>query len=337
MKIDIHTHIMPAHLPDFDEKFGYKGFVSLHHHTPGKALMMKNGKVFREIEHNCWDPVVRLDECDSHGVDVQVLSTIPVLFNYWAVPEDTLAVARYLNDHLAETVAAHPRRFMGLGTLPLQDTQLAIQELERCMKELGLAGIEIGTHVNEWNLDSPEIFPVLEAAQDLGAAVFIHPWDMRGSETIQKYWLPWLVAMPFESAIAISSLIFGGVLEKLPRLRLAFAHGGGSFGCLLGRIQHGFRVRPDLCQIENDRDPLEYLGRFYVDSLVHDQHALKELLRIYGDNRVILGSDYPFPLGEHHPGSLIEGMDLSHTVRQQLLSGNALEWLNKKAEDFLRN
>lgn len=336
MKIDIHTHIMPAHLPDFDEKFGYKGFVSLHHHTPGKALMMKNGKVFREIEHNCWDPVVRLEECDSHAVDVQVLSTIPVLFNYWAVPEDTLAVSRYLNDHLAEVVAAHPKRFIGLGTLPLQDTQLAIQELERCMNELGLAGIEIGTHVNEWNLDSPEIFPVLEAAQDLGAAVFIHPWDMRGSETIQKYWLPWLVAMPFESAIAISSLIFGGVLEKLPRLRLAFAHGGGSFGCLLGRIQHGFRVRPDLCQIENDRDPLEYLGRFYVDSLVHDQHALKELLRIYGDNRVILGSDYPFPLGEHHPGLLIEGMDLSATVRQQLLSGNALEWLNKKAEDFLR-
>lgn len=336
MKIDIHTHIMPAHMPDFDEKFGYKGFLSLHHHEPGKALMMKEGKVFREIEHNCWDPVVRLQECDDHEVDVQVLSTIPVLFNYWAVPEDTLTVARFLNDHMAETVAAHPKRFIGLGTLPLQDTQLAIQELERCIVELGLAGIEIGTHVNEWNLDSPEIFPVLEAAQDLGAAVFIHPWDMRGSQSIQKYWLPWLVAMPFESAIAISSLIFGGVLEKLPRLRLAFAHGGGSFGCLLGRIQHGFKVRPDLCQVENDRDPLEYLGRFYVDSLVHDQHALKELIRIYGENRVILGSDYPFPLGEHHPGKLIENVDLSNVVKEQLLSGNALEWLNKKAEDFLR-
>lgn len=336
MKIDIHTHIMPAHMPDFDEKFGYKGFLSLHHHEPGKALMMKEGKVFREIEHNCWDPVVRLQECDDHEVDVQVLSTIPVLFNYWAVPEDTLTVARFLNDHMAETVAAHPKRFIGLGTLPLQDTKLAIQELERCIVELGLAGIEIGTHVNEWNLDSPEIFPVLEAAQDLGAAVFIHPWDMRGSQSIQKYWLPWLVAMPFESAIAISSLIFGGVLEKLPRLRLAFAHGGGSFGCLLGRIQHGFKVRPDLCQVENDRDPLEYLGRFYVDSLVHDQHALKELIRIYGENRVILGSDYPFPLGEHHPGKLIENVDLSTVVKEQLLSGNALEWLNKKAEDFLR-
>lgn len=336
MKIDIHTHIMPAHMPDFDEKFGYKGFLSLHHHEPGKALMMKEGKVFREIEHNCWDPVVRLQECDQDSVDVQVLSTIPVLFNYWAVPEDTLIVARFLNDHMAETVAAHPKRFIGLGTLPLQDTKLAIQELERCVVELGLAGIEIGTHVNEWNLDSPEIFPVLEAAQDLGAAVFIHPWDMRGSQSIQKYWLPWLLAMPFESAIAISSLIFGGVMEKLPHLRLAFAHGGGSFGCLLGRIQHGFKVRPDLCQVENERDPLEYLGRFYVDSLVHDQHALKELLRIYGENRVILGSDYPFPLGEHHPGELIEAADVSDIVRAQLLGGNALEWLNKKAEDYLR-
>ncbi len=336
MKVDIHTHIMPAHMPDFDEKFGYKGFLSLHHHEPGKALMIKNNEVFREIEHNCWDPMVRIQECDQHQVDVQVLSTIPVLFNYWAVAEDALEVSRFLNDHMAETVAAHPRRFIGLGTLPLQDTELAIQELERCINELGLAGIEIGTHVNDWNLDSPEIFPVLEAAQDLGAAVFIHPWDMRGSKTIQKYWLPWLVAMPFETAVAISSLIFGGVLEKLPRLRLAFAHGGGSFGCLLGRIQHGFRVRPDLCQVDNDRDPLEYLGRFYVDSLVHDHHALTELIRIYGEDRVILGSDYPFPLGEHHPGKLIENAALDTAIQQKLLSGNAMEWLNKKAEDFLR-
>lgn len=336
MKVDIHTHIMPAHMPDFDEKFGYKGFLNLHHHEPGKALMIKNDKVFREIEHNCWDPMVRIQECDSHQVDVQVLSTIPVLFNYWAVPEDALEVSRFLNDHMAETVAAHPKRFIGLGTLPLQDTDLAIKELERCVNELGLAGIEIGTHVNDWNLDRPEIFPVLEAAQDLGAAVFIHPWDMRGSQTIQKYWLPWLVAMPFETAVAIASLIFGGVLERLPKLRIAFAHGGGSFGCLLGRIQHGYRVRPDLCQVDNERDPLEYLGQFYVDSLVHDQHALGELIRIYGENRVILGSDYPFPLGEHHPGHLIENAALSKAVQDKLLSGNAMEWLNKKAEDFLR-
>lgn len=334
MKIDIHTHIMPRDLPNFDEKFGYKGFISLHHHQHGKAQMIRDGKVFREIEANCWDPVVRLQECDEHAVDVQVLSTIPVLFNYWAVPEDALEVCRYLNDHVAETVAAHPRRFIGLGTLPLQDTQLAIQELERCMGELGLAGIEIGTHINDWNLDDPNLFPVLEAAQDLGAAVFVHPWDMRGTQTIQKYWLPWLVAMPFETAIAISSLIFGGVLEKLPRLRLAFAHGGGSFGCLVGRIQHGYEVRPDLCAVHPIQNPKDYLGRFYVDSLVHEPEALRELIRIYGEKRVILGSDYPFPLGEHRPGTLIEQMGFGAETAERLLSNNALEWLNLPRQQF---
>lgn len=336
MKIDIHTHIMPKDIPNFDEKFGYKGFIQLHHHTHGKALMVKNDRVFREIDANCWDPVVRLQECDQHQVDVQVLSTIPVLFNYWAEPEDCLEVCQFLNDHMAQTVATNPQRFIGLGTLPLQDPHLAVQELERCMRDLNLAGVEIGSHVNEWNLDHEKIFPVLEAAQDLGAAVFVHPWDMRGSDTIQKYWLPWLVAMPFETAIAIASLILGGVLEKLPKLRLAFAHGGGSFGCLIGRIEHGFQVRPDLCHLHKIQQPRDYLGRFYVDSLVHDEGALLELMRIYGEKRVILGSDYPFPLGEHVPGSLIESMNLETQLRQQLLAGNALEWLNQPLEKFQR-
>lgn len=336
LKIDIHTHILPENLPDYDEKFGYKGFVKLHHHEPGKALMVKDGKVFREIEANCWDPAVRLLECDSHKVDVQVLSTIPVLFNYWAVPEDALETARFLNDHIAEAVRNHPRRFVGLGTLPLQDTKLAILELERCMNELGLAGIQLGTHINEWNLDDENLFPVLEAAQDLGAAVFVHPWDMRGTATIQKYWLPWLVAMPFETAIAISSMIFGGVLERLPKLRIAFAHGGGSFGCLVGRIQHGFDSRPDLCHVNDIQDPKSYLGRFWVDSLVHDPDALRDLIRIYGEDKVILGSDYPFPLGESVPGTLVESMSFIPELRARLLSHNALDWLSRSGHDFLR-
>src|SRR5690606_8928327 len=209
-----------------------------------------------------------------------------------------------------------------------QSPKLAIQELERCMGELGLLGVEIGTHVNHWNLDAPELFPVWEAAQDLGAAIFVHPWDMRGSETIEKYWLPWLLAMPFETSIAMASLILGGVLEKLPRLRLAFAHGGGSFGCLLGRIEHGFQMRPDLCNLHDLQDPSAYLKQCYVDSLVHDPGALQELLRIYGPERVLLGSDYPFPLGELQPGKLIASLQLPAETQTRLLSHNALEWLN---------
>src|SRR6185369_4047630 len=127
---------------------------------------------------NCWDAKVRLKECDSSGVSVQVLSTVPIMFSYWAKPQDGLDLARYLNDHLAEVVAASPKRFIGLGTLPLQAPDLAIKELERLVKDLGLAGIQIGSHVNEWNLNDPNLFPVFEAAADLGAAIFVHPWDM---------------------------------------------------------------------------------------------------------------------------------------------------------------
>ena len=189
---------------------------------------MKDDQFFREIQANCWDPQVRMGECQHHGVHMQVLSTVPVMFSYWAPAKDALEVARFLNDHIAEIVARYPGRFEGLGTLPLQDPELSIAELERC-KAMGLKGIQIGSHINDWNLDAPELFSVFEACERLGMAVFVHPWDMMGAQTMPKYWLPWLVGMPAESSRAICSLIFGGVLERLPGLRVAIAHGGGSF------------------------------------------------------------------------------------------------------------
>jgi aminocarboxymuconate-semialdehyde decarboxylase len=328
MKIDLHTHILPKSWPDLRQRYGYGGFVQLEHHGPGCARMVVDGKMFREIQDNCWDPLSRLADCRRHGVDVQVLSTVPVMFSYWAKPEDTYDLARLLNDHLAEVVRQFPRHFVGLGTLPLQAPDLAIRELERCLKELGLRGIEIGSHVNEWNLDHPALFPVFEAAQELGAAVFVHPWDMMGKERMGQYWLAWLVGMPAETALAICSLLFGGVLERLPRLRFCFAHGGGAFPGTIGRIEHGFRVRPDLCALRTDKNPRSYLGKFYLDSLVHDADALRLLIQLVGADRIALGSDYPFPLGEDEPGQLIESMgDLPATTKERLLAGTALEFL----------
>jgi aminocarboxymuconate-semialdehyde decarboxylase len=189
--------------------------------------------------------------------------------------------------------------------------------------------------VNEWNLDAPELFPVFAAAEKLGAAVFVHPWEMMGQEKMQKYWLPWLVGMPAETSRAICSMIFGGVFERLPKLRVAFAHGGGSFPSTIGRIQHGFDCRPDLVAIDNQVPPKNYLGKFYLDSLVHDADMLKFLVKLVGANRVALGSDYPFPLGEDVPGSLIEEMDLDAAVKEQLLNGTALEWLGLTKEKFI--
>ena len=327
MKIDIHTHILPETWPDLDRKFGYSGWISLEHHTKNSAKMMKNGKCFRVIECNCWDPLTRIEECSETNVDVQVLSTVPAMFNYWAKPADTLFVSKLINDHIAMVVDEYPKNFLGLGTLPMQDEKIAIKELERCIKDLGLVGIQIGSNVNGVNLNEKSIFSILEAARDLDASIFIHPWDIMGRDEMEKYWLPWLVGMPAETSRAICSMIFGGVFEQLPDLRVAFAHGGGSFPATIGRIQHGFDVRPDLCAVDSDISPLNHLGKFWVDSLVHDIDMLDYLIDKVGDTKIILGSDYPFPLGEESPGMMIENSDLGASTKNNILFKNAMDWL----------
>lgn len=336
LKIDIHTHIIPADLPDLKKKYGYNGFISLDHHKPCCARMLIDGKFFREIQDNCWDPDVRLKDCEKHNINVQVLSTIPVMFSYWAKPADALDLSMLLNDHIAGIVQKYPDRFVGLGTIPLQDPQRAIKEMERCMK-IGLRGIQIGSHVNDWNLDAPELFPVFEAAQEIGASIFVHPWDMMGKEKMPKYWLPWLVGMPAETSLAICSMIFGGVFEKLPKLKVAFAHGGGSFPATIGRIEHGFNVRPDLVAIDNKENPRKYLKNFYLDSLVHDPMMLEVLINLMGHERIALGTDYPFPLGELSPGKLINSMPYDDKIKERLFSGTALEWLGMNKDRFVKS
>ena len=335
LKIDIHTHIMPRNIPKWADRFGYGDFIHLEDCGECVANMMLGDRFFREVESNCWDPKTRKHECEAHGVNVQVLSIIPVLFHYWAKGPDAYETSRFFNDYIAEVVQRDPQRFIGLGTVPLQDPQLAIKELERCMTELGMVGVEIGSHVNNWNLSAPELFPFFEACERLDAAVFVHPWDMMGKEKMERYWLPWLVGMPAETSLAICSMIFGGVFEKLPNMKVAFAHGGGSFPATISRIEHGFNVRPDLCAIDNNHNPKSYLGKFYIDSLVHDQRILDYLIDLMGADRIALGSDYPFPLGEHVPGKLIESMPYSEHTKEMLLHGSALNWMGLEKSAFI--
>jgi aminocarboxymuconate-semialdehyde decarboxylase len=327
MKIDIHTHIMPDKMPNWAQKFGYGEFIHLEQRNC-KACMMKGDKLFREVEDNCFDAEVRLQEMNEADVNIQVLSTIPVLFNYWAKPADGLETSRFLNDHIAETVVKTPQRFIGIGTVPMQDVDMAITEMERCVHELKMPGLEIGSNINGVNLSEKKFFPFYKRAAELGCALFIHPWEMMGESQMQQYWLPWLVGMPAETSRAICSLIFGGVFQQFPTLRVAFAHGGGSFPLTIGRIEHGYKVRPDLVAVDNPINPREYIGQFWIDSLVHDVKAMQYIIDVMGENKICLGSDYPFPLGEHIPGKLLEEINVAVEIKEKLLYKNALTWLN---------
>lgn len=336
MKIDIHCHILPKNWPNLRERYGYGGFIHLDHEgCTGCAKMMRDGEFFREVDPNLWDPQTRMDECDHHKVDVQVLSTVPVMFSYWAKPEHTHDLSKILNDDMARVVHDNPKRFVGLGTIPMNAPHRAVEEMERCVNELGFEGVEIATHINGINLDDERFYPVWEAAQDLNAAIFVHPWDMMGMQQLPSYWLPWLVSMPAETSRAICSLMMGGVLEKFPGVRFAFAHGGGSFPGTIGRIAHGFKMRPDLCQVNTTTPPTELLRRLYIDSIIHDRKTLEFVVERFGAEQIALGTDYPFPLGELEPGKLIESTSsFTPEQKERMLSGTALEWLGADRNDY---
>ncbi|MEY4486838.1 MAG: hypothetical protein RL440_1374, partial [Bacteroidota bacterium] len=334
LKIDMHSHILPQTMPNWTQKFGYGKFIHLEPNTDGSANMMQGGQFFRRIVENCWDAPLRIEEYKPFHTQVQVVCTIPVMFSYWAKTADALELSQFLNDHIAELVQRYPKNYIGLATIPMQDAEAAILELERA-KSIGHVGIQIGSNINDENLSEDKFFPIFEACERLGMAVMIHPWQMMGFDSMKKYWLPWLVGMPAETSRAACSLIFGGVLERLPNLRVCFSHAGGSFLPTLGRIEHGFNCRPDLVAIDNPHNPRTYLGKFWVDSITHDIDALEYILKMQGSKRVCLGSDYPFPLGDLEIGQFIEDSSLSTEVKEDIFCNATLEWLQLDKNQFI--
>jgi aminocarboxymuconate-semialdehyde decarboxylase len=271
----------------------------------------------------CWDARLRLEHMDRDGVEVQIMCATPLLFAYQRPAAQALECARIFNDAALEICAHAPRRLKSLCQVPLQDTELACRELSRAMDD-GHIGVHIGNHVGTRELNDAGILAFLRHCAEEGAAVFVHPWDMMAQERMPQYQLPWLVAMPAETQLSILWLILSGAFERLPRsLRLCFAHGGGSFPYLLGRVDNAWRNR-DIVREDCPHPPSSYLDRFSVDGAVFSDDALEFLVRTMGEDRVMLGSDYPYPLGEQHVGSLVRSHPrLAPATRTKLLHGNA--------------
>jgi aminocarboxymuconate-semialdehyde decarboxylase len=321
--VDIHSHFLPRGWPDLAARFGSADWPWLRHTAPGEAMLMIGNREFRPVTAACWDPAVRLEAMDRDGVDVQVMCATPVLFSYDRPAPQALECARIFNDAAREICAAKPRRLKSLCQVPLQDTDLACRELSRAMAD-GHVGVHIGNHVGARELNDEGLITFLQHCAAEGAAVFVHPWDMMGSERMSKYMLPWLVAMPAETQLSILWLILSGAFERLPRsLKLCFAHGGGSFPYLIGRVDNAWRNR-DIVREDCPRLPSSYVDRFHVDAAVFNGDALAFLLKSMGEDRVMLGSDYPYPLGEQQVGSLIRSHPtLSDRTRDKLLHANA--------------
>ncbi|SFE39958.1 aminocarboxymuconate-semialdehyde decarboxylase [Bacillus sp. OV194] len=334
-RVDFHTHIIPEDFPDMAAKYGDDRFPTLKHTCDCGAEIFRNGMWFRKITDNTWDPKKRIEEMDQEGVDVQVLSPIPVTFAYWSDPEACLDLSKVQNDFIASVVKEYPNRFVGLGTVPLQDADLAIAEMERAVKELGLKGIEIGSNVNGQNLDDPNIIKFVEAAAKMDVPIFVHPWATVGQERMAKHSFMYTVGMPSETALAAGSLIFSGILDKFPNLKVCFAHGGGSLPYLLPRMDKGWQVWPHIRTTENP--PSYYAKKFYYDTLVYDPGNLQFMLEKFGTDRIITGSDYPFLLREAPVGKVVEDLEkVSDEEINLMLGENAIEFLGLNKASFIK-
>jgi aminocarboxymuconate-semialdehyde decarboxylase len=321
--IDIHSHFFPREWPDLAERFGTPDWPWIKHIDTTRATIMLGQREFRAITSACWDAGKRLEDMDRDGIDIQLLCATPVLFAYMRPSAHALDCARMFNDAALELCAAGKGRLRALCQVPLQDLEAACKEVSRAVKS-GHIGVQIGNHVGDRDLTHESMVAFLHHCADENIPVLVHPWDMLGGVRTAPHMMGWTVSMPAETQLSIVAMIVGGAFDRLPRnLKICFAHGGGSFAFLLGRLENAWHHHPVARGI-SERPPSAYLDRFCVDSAVFDQRALRFLVDILGDEHVMLGSDYPFPLGEQRVGQLIKGSSaLSDSTKRKLLGTNA--------------
>jgi aminocarboxymuconate-semialdehyde decarboxylase len=322
--VDVHTHFVPNGWPEFGP-----GMPRLRIDSERDATIMIGSAEFRRITSHCWDATQRLADMDADGVAVQVLSPTPVFFSYGAAPEEAARIAKVFNDLALDVCAPADRRLVPFCQVPLQDPDAACRELERSL-DAGHVGVEIGNHVGDRDLDDAGVVTFLQHAAALGAPVFVHPWDMPSSPRLDRWMAQWLVGMPAETHLSILAMILGGVFDAVgPQLRICFAHGGGSFPFWVGRMDNAWHARRDIVGV-SELPPSAYLDRFYVDSAVFDERALRLLVDTLGADRVLLGSDYPYPFGERPAGGLVRRSTLlDDAARSKVLCTNAAAYLGR--------
>lgn len=325
MKVDLHTHFVPRDCFDMVDGAGRPFGPSVGRDTAGREVVVADGVSLGPVLPQLTDPDRRIMDMDRTGLDMQALSINPSsIFNDLDIAA-ALPLYRRYNDALAEVVTAYPDRFVGLATLPLQDVPAAVAELERSVG-LGLGGLQLGSNLAGRNLDVPELRPLYQKAEQLDVPIFLHPYYVAAAERMSRYWLVNLVGNPMDTAIAVGSLIFGGVLHDHPALRFVVAHGGGAVPYIVGRWDHGYREL-EVCQSVPE-PPSTYLRRMFFDSLTHSDAARSYLVDVVGADRVVLGSDYPFPMGDPDPVAAVRrSVGLSPQARSTILNDTAVKHL----------
>ena len=324
--VDVHNHVVPEGFPA--DPSGCCGqWPSMKLRPDGKSVAMFGTKEFRVLDNRSWDVGRRTADMDEEQVDVQVLSPMPELLSYWLPTNAASVLARHINETIAEMVRAAPDRFHGLGMAPLQDMDAAQRELEHAMRQLGLKGVEIATNINGVALGHPSLEPFFAAAESLGAAIFVHPLRPAGMDRlVGPANLEQVVAFPCETALAIASVITGGLMKRHPRLRIGFSHGGGAFGQVLPRMQHAWTaMAPIKAAME---EPRAIAKKLFYDTLVYDETALRFLIDSYGASQLMIGSDYPFSIMDRQPTRRAGNLGLSDSDMDQLLFRNAERFLD---------
>lgn len=328
--IDVHTHVVPERFPRYLGSLPDAPWPSMEHDGCGHAHVLISGRRYRTVTRNCWDAIERVRDMEKMGLAQQVLSPMPELLSYWLPLEPARQLVRHLNDSIAELIAHEPERFLGLGAVPLQDVDAAIDELHYLMGELHLQGVEVATHVNGISIGDPRFEPFFAEAALLGASVFVHGLRPSGTDRlVGPEALAQIVAFPGDVALAAASLVTGGVMERHPALRVALSHGGGAFPMVVPRLRRGWQTIASLRE-SIPVDPGETARRFWCDFLTYDTDSLHLSLKTFGRDKVMIGTDYPFPVADLHPHATVDALSLDVNVASALREGNARTFLGLK-------